>query len=431
MNKPIISLCLLALTPGLHAGVFPDFAYAPPATWDGELFVLSQDYPDQMPPSEEGQPWRTIDFKTSQKEYMAAILDYCFEGNIAADFKPAENEARQWFHAPWLHYGNNGREFVKGLTGERRSRPFELSAQQTTAYRNFAVGFYNAPGGYAIGRVWDNPTLPNPAVAQFPEGSVSFKLLFTTAPASEVPYLQGSPEWMADIDRSSSVPQIKATRVRLLQIDIAVKDPRAGSGWVFGTFHYDATMGDADPWKNLRPLALVWGNDPTLTESQYNAGSRPADSWVNPDSPIVIYRNSPPAGANPPRVLGWAGRGNGQVDNPISSCLSCHMTAQIPARSPMVPPPNTSEQNRLRWFRDLPAGTSFDSNTASLDFSLQLGVGIQNFQRFQEMVANMGGFRANDNPVAAALMEATEQPSRNWNSITPQQYRFGRDPDEK
>ncbi len=48
-----------------------------------------------------------------------------------------------------------------------------------------------------IGRVWANHGQPDPAVGLMPEGTVAAKLLFTTAPVQDVPYLQGAPVWTA------------------------------------------------------------------------------------------------------------------------------------------------------------------------------------------------------------------------------------------
>ncbi len=424
---PILVVSVLGVAQG---GPFPDFGYAPPDDWDGDKFSLSQSYPADVPPAA-AKPWEAIDFKRDPKGYLGAILDYCFEGNVEAGFRPELNTARKWFHAPWLHFGGNGREFVRGLTKERNSRAFELSPMQSSSYRNFAVGLYDELGGYTIGRVWRDPQHPDAQAAKFPEGTVTFKLLFTTAPVSVVPFLEGAPAWFADIDRSASSTQIKSNEVRLLQIDVAVKDKRSmAGGWVFGTFHYDSQVPGDTPWKKLRPLALSWGNDPTLTESLYSSGSQPEESWVNQESPIVTYRKNPPSGAFPPKVMGWAGRANGPVDNSLSSCVSCHMTAQSPGRSGMLPPSDSTEERRLRWFRNLEPGKAFDEGTDSLDFSLQLAVGIQNLKSFNDTVANLAGFRAGDRTGLTRFLRTDETPSLEWRGDQPQEYRFSRDPGE-
>jgi hypothetical protein len=197
--KICVVVIALQLAINLSAGVFPDVGYQPPQAWDGAKFILSQDFP-QTQPAPETHPWATIDFRTAPEAYLNAILAYCLEGNLEVDFVGQNNPIRKWYHAPWLHYGNNGREFVKGLTRERSSRPFELSPLQTATYRNFAVGLYNAPGGWTIGKVWKDPVAPNTENVLFPEDTVTFKLLFTTAPESIGTYLVGAPEWVADID---------------------------------------------------------------------------------------------------------------------------------------------------------------------------------------------------------------------------------------
>ena len=46
----------------------------------------------------------------------------------------------------------------------------------------------------------------------------------------------------------------------------------------------------------------------------------------------------------------------------------------------MVPPASLPEAEKLRWFRNLRVGEPFDAGSQSLDFSLQLSVGLQNFK---------------------------------------------------
>ncbi|MFT3880582.1 MAG: hypothetical protein QM703_13075 [Gemmatales bacterium] len=226
----ILSICgLIAVTILGYAGTFPDYGYQPPAGWTGSKFLLSQAYPPMLPAAET-LPWAAIDFKTNPADYLAAVLSYCYEGNLEKDFVVQQNTVRPWYHAPWLHWGQNGREFVRGLTRERVSRPFELAATQNQSARNFAVGFYNARGAFSIGQVWQNPTQPSIDNVSFPEGTVTFKLLFTTATDTAVPFLAGLPEWFADLDRSQDVNAIKNNKVRLLQIDVAVKDSRSSKG---------------------------------------------------------------------------------------------------------------------------------------------------------------------------------------------------------
>ncbi|MEP6809096.1 MAG: hypothetical protein ABI992_02555 [Chthoniobacterales bacterium] len=367
------------------AASFPDCSYSPPPNWNPSagdpVFVLSQDYPATAPSSTLVQPWKAIDFHLHPAEYMQAVIDYCYEGNLAVQFRGQANNTRKWYHAPWLHPGPNGREFTHGLTGERVSRARELAATQTSSFHNFAVGLYNAPGGFAIGRVWADPRHPDASKAVFPEGTVTFKLLFTTATKDQVPYLDGSPEWIADTTRSNDANQIRNSKVRLLQIDIAVKDNRSSEGgWIFGTFQFDQGATAQDPWRRLTPVTLMWGNDPTFTPANYDPtqGHVPQQSWINPNAPVVAYRSGLAASSSAPHVLGWAGRGNGPVDNSVSSCLSCHSVAEQPKAKNMLP--SGTDQQKLHWFRNLAALEPFDNdgNHKSLDFSLQLALGLDN-----------------------------------------------------
>ena len=403
-----------------YAQSFPDYGYAPPTDWSEATFELSQRYPKALPVASHF-PWQDIDFRKEPERYLLAVINYCYEGNLQADFRVQNNTIRRWYHAPWLHYGPNGRDFVKGLTRERSSRPFELSPVQSQQYRNFAVGFYNDLGGFTIGQVWNNPKKPDVRKATFPEGTMSFKLLFTTTPESIADFLKGAPEWVADVDRATTAQKILATRVRLLQIDVAVKDKRSSKGgWIFGTFHYDSAISNTNPWLRLRPLTLMWGDDPSLTPSDFQSGVRPSESWVNSKSPIVKYRANPPTGVTPPGVLGWAGRGNGPVDNPVTSCMSCHSTAQIPASSPVIPPAPLSDKDKLRWFRNTNPNETFDQGNKTLDFSLQLGVGIQNLNAFQSFVANLGGISATKRGIKPLTIPGVSQ---------KREYQFTRDPD--
>jgi|SRR5581483_7244918 len=200
-----------------------------------------------------------------------------------------------------------------------------------------------------------------------PNGTVAAKLLFTTAPVSEVPYLQGAPTWNSFVyaGLNDPAPRPNSARaivqLRLLQIDVAVKDPRVSetTGWVFGTFAYgggpDGKAGAG--WTNVAPVGLMWGNDP-----EYSGAGPLKQTLLNPT-------------VHMPHV-GYQGRLNGPVDNPTSSCLSCHATAETPAGT-MVP---GNGVDPAPWFRNIPAGTPFDTGRQSLDYSLQLSVGISNFQ---------------------------------------------------
>ena len=68
--------------------------------------------------------------------------------------------------------------------------------------------------------------------------------------------------------------------------------------------------------------------------------------------------------------------------------MSCHLTAQAPAKSPMSPLfqkkediPEVGSEIWMRWFQNLKCGERFDRDkpTSSTDFSLQLAASLQNF----------------------------------------------------
>ena len=348
---------------------FPDAHDPPTANWTGPVFRLSQDYPETQP-AIGPEPWKQFDFRdpAEAEQYLRAVLGYAMEGNVDIDWVGQDNSVRKWYHTPWLHAGNNGREFVHGMTRERSSRPRELHPNQSETFPNWAVGLYNPRGGFTIGQVWDNPENPDISAALFPEGSVAIKLLFTTATLDQVPYLENSLEWEAHISRTGSSSTRAIQTVRLLQVDIAVRDSRANSttGWVFGTFQYDNGSTGATPYDRLIPIGLMWGNDPQLTPTAHDNGDRPVET-------IIVNRFQ-----HRTRDLGWLGRLNGPVDNPRSSCLSCHATAQHePAQ--MLPRASASDAVKMRWFRNLAAGQPFDEGQMSLDYSLQLKEGIENF----------------------------------------------------
>jgi hypothetical protein len=111
----------------------------------------------------------------------------------------------------------------------------------------------------------------------------------------------------------------------------------------------------------------MWENDPSLTPTAFAAGQRVTETWVNSGLKMLQH-------------LGWLGRLDGPVDNPSSSCLSCHATGQVPASSPMLPPVGSAESVQMRWFQNYPAGSPFDSTSVSTDYSLQLAAGIQAFR---------------------------------------------------
>jgi hypothetical protein len=243
--------------------------------------------------------------------------------------------------------------------------------------------------------VWKDPNKPNAAAAVFPEGTVSCKLLFSQANVDQVPYLAGSLEWDAYIYTNTETPANpngarSLQKLRLLQIDVAVRDKRVDSttGWVFGTFIYNGDVAGKTVWDRMVPVGAMWGNDEGVTAADVNGGKPIKESTINHGSNLPLYSVQ-----SPRQHLGWAGRLNGPVDNPASSCLSCHSTAQWPIASQMVPlakdPPGSA--GWMRWFRNIGPAQPFDSGCTSLDYSLQLAAGMANYYEWSAITHSRGG----------------------------------------
>ncbi len=377
-------ILLIFNTSTTFSQVFPDTYDTPPAGYTGRLFKLSQNYPS-TPPVAEPQPWLKIDFKTHPLEYLQCVYQYVLDGNIDCDWVPQNNTVRKWYHAPWMHWNDRPdnvvtgrRECVSGLTRERDSHPHELHELQYNSVQNWAIGMYNPTAGYIIGQVWKNPQHPNPAAAHFPYGSVSAKLLYTDADSSTVPYLRGSPE--REVYVYSHVSETKkrvVKKLRLLQLDVVVRDQRAndGSGWVFGTLIYDAAILNENPWKRMLPVGISWGNDAGINPINVKTSGL-HETYINPQVKNRLK-------------LGWAGRLNGPVDNPNSSCVSCHSTASYPLLMDPNPDDNMSESERMNWFKkNIRSGETSIKGTTSLDYSLQLSTGIKNFYDWKKINFN-------------------------------------------
>lgn len=394
---------------------FPNFdCQFPEKANQKRIFELSQDYPQTY--YEASYPWQKLDFRNQPRKYAQEVLNYCLAGNVKNDFALKKNKIRDWYHAPWLHSDGsqcgNGRENRHGLTRELASSPYQIHDRQFMPLENWAVGFYNRPGGYTLGKVWQNPgSDPVLEEANFPEGTVSCKLLFTdggpegTNISKTIPFLKGTYKLTANIysqkpykkDKDKNKICISTDRkdreMHLLQFDIAVKDNRAEkTGWVFGTFIYGAEHGGETPWQNLVPVGLSWGNEKDqLAEIMTNGAfinPKLKETWLNKE--LIGKPASPNSQKAYVQHHGVGGRLNGPVDNPISSCVSCHGQAGISKAG--VPlklgafgkkRPEFNQDIIDRFFSDVAPGANkriFDGDEyMTLDYSLQLAAGIRNY----------------------------------------------------
>ena len=398
----------------------------PQADYNGRVFKLSQDYPTKLPPKE-AYPWLKIAFKNGgpvdPKAYLRAMLAYGLEGNIGVDFYVQDNKVRKWYEMPWMDWntevasdwpGTDGREFVHGLTHEFDSAGNTFGEAQKEFVDTWAQAYVNDRYAFSIGQVYcdandPDPTALNPdptGLNDMPDGSYVIKLLFSTVNETELSTVKGALAWDADIYVEKSPPSRNAgplsrfdrklNKVRLIQIDVQVRDNRSPTGWLLGTYGYDGNAKGDTPWKRMVPLGLQWGNNPKVTFAESCSGpngpcdySKLTEQWINRQA--VKDLATPPLSFN---HLGFGGRLAGPVDNPKSSCMGCHQTAgfpTVPILAEFAPNaallkldaekhPETAQSLRMMYFGNVPGGAVFsDTQLYSTDYSLQLSMSLQNF----------------------------------------------------
>jgi hypothetical protein len=409
---------------------FPDFGFmVTPQEYyakyaDQPIFRLKADFP-KAKPAELPEFMRKIDFRKNPKEYILAVRDYAFEGNLP-DWDPYKNTVRGWYHIPWLHPSetgpnayppNGGTEGFRGLIKEAPLSPQQLSAGQLGKpgnYSVYAITLINEHAGYTMGRMWADPNNPDPRATDarfgggFPHGTVFAKLLFTDAPqgTDKIPFLENPLQWKAYITENFSTSSTRVvTAVNLLQMDIAVRDPNADgeglTGWVFGTFVYNGQLNQSNKFMNLVPVGLQWGDDPQDRTNTTNPFP-PTETKVNPALKETVIFASPDL---PPQHLGWNGRLNGPADLNTTSCFACHITAQYPQLVSLVPPTAVPDggptppaaggtDEWMKWFQNLRCATPMDERAYSTDFSFQVAIALQNFANVRS--ADLQGGYASD-----------------------------------
>jgi len=401
---------------------FPDFGFmVSPAEYqakykDQPVFRLKTDFPREKP-RQLPAFLEKFEFKKDALAYLEAARAYSFDGNLP-NWDPFANTKAKWFHIPWLHPDlasyppNGGTEGFHGLIKEAGLSPLQLGPDlkgKPGDYSIYAITLVNDLAGYTLGRMWADPEKPDPRATDarfgggFPVGTVFAKLLFTDAPqgTDKVAYLENPLQWDAYITENFSLSTKRSvTKVNLLQMDIAVRDARAEApgltGWVFGTFVYNGQLAKPNKFDNLVPVGLMWGNDP---EDRVNTTTPfpPTKTQVNPKlKESVIFDGKD----LPPQHLGWNGRLNGPADLNTTSCLSCHITAQYPQITSLVPdgavpdggkqPPQPKSWDEwMKWFQNVRCGTSMDPRSYSTDFSFQVAISLTNFYKAKEIAGLM------------------------------------------
>lgn len=335
-------------------------------------FKICSEY-DQMHPRPEERPWKGMDIRTEAKarKFAQVVLDYFYDSLVQDQNNPNNNFIAQnikpgkarWCHMPWLNVGDSGRELIHGLTKERDLEKSEIypsvAATKEKEGSDWGIGFYNdiacASMHNVFGSAGNGTMAPEFAKRNFPDGSVSVKILFTTAKLEE---LNGSFTWTANVSPAKSTSR-KLREVKMVQIDVAVKDSsiigtkKEVDHWMMTTFYYDAgykaqsghsfSAGVSGLLK-MRPIGVQTGFDPAHSMIFKDSKTNSADN--------IYY------GANPQLM-------NGPADNPKGSCLSCHGAAGTAVK--MVPGVKDFEQY---------AGI----RNKGLDFSQQMALAKRNYE---------------------------------------------------
>lgn len=372
-------------------------------------FSIRANY-QEIRPNAQSYPWRGVVKNITQpgegEKLARIILDY-FLDSLVQDGKNPDNNLiaqnspqgkSQWCHMPWLNVGESGREAIHGLTKERdmEATPIypetQLDNFKSIGGSDWGIGYYNDVACQRLGEIFGSydgkniPTKepnfkhPESLVTEsgvlrnklFPDGTVSVKVLFTTASLAA---LKNS----YVITANTTLPketQRSLRPMRLVQIDVAVKDSQIegtskdADHWIMTTFYFDEnTLKNSyfansalksDPrfvktslsaFLKMRPIGIQYGFDPTTT--------RIFDGSVTNTSTNAYYVG------NNPNLL------NGPADNPTASCLSCHGAAGSSIR--IVPGIKDFEH-----YKKL-------KNKGTLDFSMQLAFAKRNFETRPQM----------------------------------------------
>jgi hypothetical protein len=316
-----------------------------------------------------------------------------------------------WYDMPWqASAGNaeNGREAILGsFTGQ--ILPAKTFKGLDMPLQNYTVIYYDALSATMLKKLWANPFNPNRKAVNFPEGAMVIKAAAVSPTLEQWPVLEGSAQWqiwrptVSQVQAGDLTPKAPLP-VRVMQFDIIVKDSKASpqTGWVFTTFVHNKDAPGNTPWDKLVPLGAMWGNDPQVTTND-STGKDLKETWIN-------YAGSAPYAIE---QLGWGGRLSGPIDvskrhavvftdgsragptQRVSSCLSCHSSAQFPFVANLYPSPNRSfpkdgetflmyppgSQEWSRWFQNRPGNVPMSPNVGAvaLDYDMLIMFALDAF----------------------------------------------------
>jgi len=405
-------------------GPFTPSSYPnPPPPYSGPLFSVAHAWPTTPLPPPATPPWiaalkgQPISGKNAQA-YVEALKAYITPAmkTLIFDYAHWNGDAMGFYSSPWLApYAEpiHGTYVGSGFPAATFPRS-GLKVPMTT----YVLTLYDKVAASTLSTLWGTDALKfnaTPSSGQFTEGAIVIKPAFTTACASDWPPMQGAEVWQvyAPLDDSNGSGHGKTacpnngsggakpddpviTDVYLFQFDIIVKDTKTApkTGWVFSTLVYDMNAKGKDVWDKMIPLGAMWGNDPTVNSTK-NPNAPLAENWINPKSPVYSTE-----------TLGWGGRLSGPNDGALvapavvanqpvnvaaaSSCMSCHLTAEYPMKSFLLPsppdgtgtppnptmkgdamvlyPPGGNEWNT--WFQDLAGNAPKDAGTIAMDYDM-------------------------------------------------------------
>jgi hypothetical protein len=344
-----------------------------------------------------------------------------------------------WYDVPWTGEGvalangstdpTSGREAILGtFSGQVIRKSTFVRDGLTTDMQNHVVIYYDPVAATTLRKIWHDPLTPvlSAETTQFQEGAIVVKSgavnvtpeqwpVVTNAaiwhvyrPALDIPTEQPLPGHASEKIGFEDTPQVMPLRV--LQFDMIVKDAEAAPdlGFVFLAWVYscpkpaaaDCGIPGSTPWDRMVPLGASWGDDPTFARTEDGTNPDPKgpallQTWINPDAPAYAKSS-----------LGWGGRLSGPIDVSVrhhvrltigerlqngahvSSCISCHSTAQYPFDANLYPSPNItfpqdgqefliyppgSDEFGL-WFQNIQGTTAFSStsNSAAVGLSYDM-----------------------------------------------------------
>lgn len=390
-------------TTGGLKGTSDDIDALPPGL---PRFQLSADYPNSPelqtppPPAPDMQALSSADparAKAAARQWLTAMQAYLYaDMNDQNPTDPNRNfrvgggktqiSARRWYHMPWLHTpteadrgAGRGRDGVWGLTRELDLKgpitAWPVNTGTQCVGTDWGIGFFNEPGGYAIGQVFPAGSEVKIDRAVFPRDTVSYKVLFTTATSAQVPAIEGAWEVDANVIPSgcrSTTPR-QVTKVRHVQMDVMMRFGTGPDDWIFGAFIYNKNKRDQF-WKGMEPVGVQFG--PKLAQT------------------VRVSEELTPNGLD--------GRLNGPADNPMSSCLSCHSRAQWSSTEKDSPrdvpfaPANKNDKQFICLLHEWggqgtpgcppcsaqgcikPGSAPIIPGNQSLDYALQFGLALRN-----------------------------------------------------